>query len=119
MAVSGRRRRRAGATDQHHVPVDRQGLAARLSPWPHPDQAGRRRSDQGGGPLRLTGLDDARGPDEVRLAWREARGRAVAPAVRAASAMTERDLTRAVADIARLFGWERYHTHRSDFSPAG
>ena len=33
--------------------------------------------------------------------------------------MTERDLTRAVADLAKTFGWARYHTHRSDFSPAG
>jgi hypothetical protein len=33
--------------------------------------------------------------------------------------MTERDLARFVADAARTFGWHRYHTHRSDFSPAG
>lgn len=33
--------------------------------------------------------------------------------------MTERDLTRQVADLAKIFGWHRYHTHRSDFSPAG
>jgi hypothetical protein len=59
------------------------------------------------------------GPDEVQLAWRDALTRSTKPAVRAVSAMTEKDLTRAVADLARLFGWERYHTHRSDFSPAG
>jgi hypothetical protein len=33
--------------------------------------------------------------------------------------VTEADLTRFVRDGARDFGWERYHTHRSDFSPAG
>ncbi len=33
--------------------------------------------------------------------------------------MTEKQLTRAVADAAKQFGWMRYHTHRSDFSPAG
>ena len=38
---------------------------------------------------------------------------------RALPAMTEKDLTRAVADLARMYGWHRYHTHRSDFSPAG
>lgn len=58
-------------------------------------------------------------PDEIQLAWRDARRRVVDPAVRAVPAMTEREFTRAVADLARLFGWERYHTHRSDFSPAG
>ena len=34
-------------------------------------------------------------------------------------AMTEKQLTRIVADAATTFGWRRYHTHRSDFSPAG
>jgi hypothetical protein len=33
--------------------------------------------------------------------------------------MTEKQLTRIVADAATTFGWRRYHTHRSDFSPAG
>ena len=41
------------------------------------------------------------------------------PRVIPARTMTERDLTRFVADTARTFGWHRYHTHRSDFSPAG
>lgn len=40
-------------------------------------------------------------------------------AASALPAMTERDLTRFVADCAVRFGWARYHTHRSDFSPAG
>jgi hypothetical protein len=40
-------------------------------------------------------------------------------AARTLPAMTEKDLTRAVKDLADLFGWKRYHTHRSDFSPAG
>jgi hypothetical protein len=34
-------------------------------------------------------------------------------------AMTEKDLERFVKDAAKTFGWARYHTHRSDFSPAG
>lgn len=33
--------------------------------------------------------------------------------------MTEKDLERIVRDAAAQFGWRRYHTHRSDFSPAG
>jgi hypothetical protein len=33
--------------------------------------------------------------------------------------MTKREWTRLVKDTADQFGWERYHTHRSDFSPAG
>lgn len=33
--------------------------------------------------------------------------------------LTEKDLARNVKDLAALFGWHRYHTHRSDFSPAG
>lgn len=33
--------------------------------------------------------------------------------------MTEKELERIVKDAANLFGWARYHTHRSDFSPAG
>jgi hypothetical protein len=33
--------------------------------------------------------------------------------------VTEKDLERFVKDAARTFGWRRYHTHRSDFSPAG
>lgn len=32
---------------------------------------------------------------------------------------TEKDVERFVKDAARQFGWLRYHTHRSDFSPAG
>jgi hypothetical protein len=31
----------------------------------------------------------------------------------------EKDLERKVKELAQLFGWHRYHTHRSDFSPAG
>lgn len=34
-------------------------------------------------------------------------------------AMTEKQLARIVKDAAETFGWRRYHTHRSDFSPAG
>jgi hypothetical protein len=33
--------------------------------------------------------------------------------------MTEKELARFVQDAAKTFGWRRYHTHRSDFSPAG
>lgn len=33
--------------------------------------------------------------------------------------MTEKDLERFVKDAAAQFQWRRYHTHRSDFSPAG
>jgi hypothetical protein len=33
--------------------------------------------------------------------------------------ITEKDVERHVKDAARHFGWARYHTHRSDFSPAG
>ena len=33
--------------------------------------------------------------------------------------ISERDLARFVADTAATFGWLRYHTHRSDHSPAG
>jgi hypothetical protein len=33
--------------------------------------------------------------------------------------VTEKDLERFVRDAAAQFGWRRYHTHRSDFSPAG
>jgi hypothetical protein len=33
--------------------------------------------------------------------------------------LNEKDLTRAVAQTAKDWGWLRYHTHRSDFSPAG
>jgi hypothetical protein len=33
--------------------------------------------------------------------------------------MAEKDVERFVRDTACQFGWERYHTHRSDFSPAG
>jgi hypothetical protein len=33
--------------------------------------------------------------------------------------MTEKEVTRFVKEAADLFGWLRYHTHRSDFSPAG
>jgi hypothetical protein len=33
--------------------------------------------------------------------------------------MNEKDVMRHVIDAAKGFGWERYHTHRSDFSPAG
>ena len=32
---------------------------------------------------------------------------------------TEKALARHIAELAKLFGYERYHTHRSDFSPAG
>jgi hypothetical protein len=32
---------------------------------------------------------------------------------------TEKDLARAIRDLAAMFGWQRYHTHRSDYSPAG
>ncbi len=35
------------------------------------------------------------------------------------SAMSERDLDRAVADIARRTHWLRYHTYRSQRSPSG
>jgi hypothetical protein len=34
-------------------------------------------------------------------------------------AATEKQLAAKVRDLAALFGWDRYHTHRSDFSPAG
>lgn len=33
--------------------------------------------------------------------------------------VSERDLTRQVADLAQLFGWRRYHTWLSKHSPAG
>ena len=33
--------------------------------------------------------------------------------------MTEKDVERHVVDAAKQFGWARYHTHRSDYSPAG
>jgi hypothetical protein len=33
--------------------------------------------------------------------------------------MTEKDVERHVRDATKQFGWLRYHTHRSDFSPAG
>jgi len=33
--------------------------------------------------------------------------------------MTERELTGYVRDVARLFGWRRYHTWLSQHSPAG
>ena len=32
---------------------------------------------------------------------------------------TEKACQRIVADAAKTFGWARYFTHRSDFSPAG
>jgi hypothetical protein len=32
---------------------------------------------------------------------------------------SEKAVERIVRDAAEMFGWERYHTHRSDFSPAG
>jgi hypothetical protein len=32
---------------------------------------------------------------------------------------TEKQLAAKVRELAALFGWLRYHTHRSDFSPAG
>jgi hypothetical protein len=34
-------------------------------------------------------------------------------------AMRERDVERFVIDCAKQFGLARYHTHRSDYSPAG
>lgn len=33
--------------------------------------------------------------------------------------LNEKELAVAVAQTARDRGWRRYHTHRSDFSPAG
>jgi hypothetical protein len=33
--------------------------------------------------------------------------------------VSERDLTSFVADLARLFGWHRYHTWLAKHSPAG
>ena len=33
--------------------------------------------------------------------------------------MTERDLSRQVAELAALFGWKRYHSWLSKHSPAG
>lgn len=36
-----------------------------------------------------------------------------------ARTMTERELEATVAAMARVRGWRRYHTHRSDRSPAG
>jgi hypothetical protein len=36
-----------------------------------------------------------------------------------ARTMTEKQLEAAVAGRARVYGWRRYHTHRSDRSPAG
>lgn len=33
--------------------------------------------------------------------------------------VSERDLTRQVSDLARLFGWRRYHAWLSKHSPAG
>jgi hypothetical protein len=33
--------------------------------------------------------------------------------------LNEKELTKAVAALAKDRGWHRYHTHRSDFSPAG
>ena len=41
------------------------------------------------------------------------------PRVVGLPAMTERQLEREVKRLADQFGWERYHTHRSDFSAAG
>ena len=34
-------------------------------------------------------------------------------------AISERDFERQVKDCAKLFSWLYYHTHRSQFSPAG
>jgi hypothetical protein len=54
------------------------------------------------------------------LSWRAAGGRRVSPrTVPPVMPVTEKDLERFVKDAARTFGWRRYHTHRSDFSPAG
>jgi hypothetical protein len=36
-----------------------------------------------------------------------------------AAAVCERDLTSFVRDIARLYGWRRYHTWLAKHSPAG
>lgn len=33
--------------------------------------------------------------------------------------LTEKEWTRQVVDLARMLGWSRYHTFRSDRSPAG
>jgi hypothetical protein len=38
---------------------------------------------------------------------------------RAVRGVREKDLESFVKETAGLFGWERYHTHRSDFSPSG
>lgn len=33
--------------------------------------------------------------------------------------LTEKDWARQIADLAKMLGWLRYHTHRADRSPAG